>query len=567
MPSVLIEGRRPDVAGLVAFLAIAAAAIPLLTFLFFSGSLEDGLRPFHIAASVAAGLASFGVWSRGDRAWIAAGPFAGLLTMALLFGVVLYEFLQPVRLPSRSEFFNQPAPTVWPAIVIAAALGLAMARSFGTVTRTTIAVVVVIALAGIVAQTSGLISEELFFDAAIPLAVSSPLLWAQGRRSNARVATCVAAMIAFPAVGLGSWEATRSNITPLFQLADVPTRGTAFLPLGETVLAVGGEGDRGPVRGVWRWDRARGSWSRDSLLIQPRTFHTATRLADGRVLAVGGCCDGWFVPLRTSEIYDEATRRWTRVKDMIHARCTPITALLDDGRVLVVGGTSGAGGRCGGPRAGDTTDSAEIYDPAADTWTAADILPTKVDGAVLLKLGDGRVLLIRGDYSAPRAVTAPAYFDPSTGLWSLIQTDLPDGSPLAAHLQLDGQVLILLETRHPRRLVRLDPATGTWTEIAALPRGHRTASAFLSDGRLLVTGGTGRVLEAVAETYVYDPASRTRTEVAGLHTPRRDATLLPLPDGSALVVGGTSTRDRVRETELFEPRTGSWLRAGSLAWP
>src|SRR5260370_39157103 len=90
-----------------------------------------------------------------------------------------------------------------------------------------------------------------------------------------------------------------------------------------------------------------------------RQSHTATALADGRVLVAGG--DGFLtdfttdVIFATAELYDPAVGAWTLTASMNIARSEHAAVQLQDGRVLVLGGsTSGAM-----PLA-----SAEIYTPA-----------------------------------------------------------------------------------------------------------------------------------------------------------------------------------------------------------
>lgn len=87
---------------------------------------------------------------------------------------------------------------------------------------------------------------------------------------------------------------------------------------------------------------------------EPRAFHTATRLNDGRVLLVGGaranadgsaiCGDGCRSLDATSsaEIYDPTTGRFETVGSLAVPRMFHQATLLDDGRVAISGGTSEA---------------------------------------------------------------------------------------------------------------------------------------------------------------------------------------------------------------------------------
>ena len=91
-------------------------------------------------------------------------------------------------------------------------------------------------------------------------------------------------------------------------------------------------------------------------LATARSYHTATLLPDGRVLASGGHTGR--AATATAEVYDPATGVWTPTGSMGQARVRHSATLLPDGSVLVVGGQS----------SGDGLTSAEIYDPGTGTW-------------------------------------------------------------------------------------------------------------------------------------------------------------------------------------------------------
>src|SRR5439155_24346796 len=85
-------------------------------------------------------------------------------------------------------------------------------------------------------------------------------------------------------------------------------------------------------------------------------LHTATGLADGRVLVAGGAASG-VGATTAAEIYDPATRAWMAAAPMTTARGGHTATLLPNGRVLVAGGFGAT-----------RLATAEIYDPAANSW-------------------------------------------------------------------------------------------------------------------------------------------------------------------------------------------------------
>ena len=227
-----------------------------------------------------------------------------------------------------------------------------------------------------------------------------------------------------------------------------------------------------------------------------RYFHAASRLADGRVLVVGGWGEG--ERLATAEIYDPATNRFTPTGSMGSARNSHTATTLQDGRVLVAGGLTVDA---------YTLETAELYDPASGQFEATGSLADPRFMATASLLADGGVLVGGGLDNGAWRPYGEAY-DPATETfaqrgeihWSRhdhAQTTLPDGRVLfTGGLTDEGET---------RRAERYDPATGTFTMVANMQLGRgRAATAVLQDGRVLVAGGV-RPWEpplAIAETYV-----------------------------------------------------------------
>jgi hypothetical protein len=83
---------------------------------------------------------------------------------------------------------------------------------------------------------------------------------------------------------------------------------------------------------------------------------------DGRVLVAGGTNNGTIVNFveQTSGIYDPATNSWSAGGNLQKSRSAHTATLLADGRVLLVGGFDGG-----------SNNTAEIFDPATNSWTLA----------------------------------------------------------------------------------------------------------------------------------------------------------------------------------------------------
>jgi RHS repeat-associated protein len=174
-----------------------------------------------------------------------------------------------------------------------------------------------------------------------------------------------------------------------------------------------------------------------------RAGHTATLLLDGRVLITGGQNAG---ALSSAEgfnaqtvvifkpAYDPEAGTFTVLPNgLVTPRWDHTATVLADGRVLITGGRNGTGGLA----------SAEVFDPVTDTFTAlTGTLTTPRAGHTATLLPDGRVLLIGGDGGSGALATAEA-FDPALSSFSPLATGL--GTPRMNHtatLLPTGRVLI-----------------------------------------------------------------------------------------------------------------------------
>ncbi|MGW4160935.1 Kelch repeat-containing protein [Streptomyces sp. NPDC004788] len=118
--------------------------------------------------------------------------------------------------------------------------------------------------------------------------------------------------------------------------------------------------------------------------------------------------------------------------------------------------------------------------------------------------------------------------------------------------------------------------TGHWTPAGTLPipmvywHGQYEGPVTLLDGRVLAAGGAGRLLEALADTAVLDPASGTWTATGRLHEARRIHSLMVLRDGRVLAAGGITGSQAfppstVASSELYDPGTGTWTPVAPMA--
>lgn len=115
-------------------------------------------------------------------------------------------------------------------------------------------------------------------------------------------------------------------------------------------------------------------------------------------------------------------------------------------------------------------------------------------------------------------------------------------------------------------LMLLDPRAGTFTQAAPPPAPFSvTSMALLHDGRvLIVSGSVDRVQDRSAG--IYDPVADRFEMVDRPLRARSWPFLVTLTDGRVLV-GGGEAGSPLATAELFDPRTGTFSRTGSMDRP
>jgi YDG domain-containing protein/galactose oxidase-like protein len=194
------------------------------------------------------------------------------------------------------------------------------------------------------------------------------------------------------------------------------------------VLIAGGENAGGVLNQTEIYDPASGAFTAAANMASARVDHSATLLADGRVLIAGGRDGG--AALATTEFFDPATGSFIGGPTMSVARAGHSATVLANGQVLVVGG--------------DANGTAELLDLAAGTSTATGSMGVarSLHSAALLQ--DGRVLIVGGRDANGNALSSGEIFDTPAGLFSTVAGTLAV-SRVHAHVRVlfDGKVQII----------------------------------------------------------------------------------------------------------------------------
>ncbi len=278
-----------------------------------------------------------------------------------------------------------------------------------------------------------------------------------------------------------------------------------------------------------------GTWT--PLTNQP-TFPASTMLllTDGTVMCQESGGKGWW-RLTPDQHGSYVNGTWTALASMAHSRLYYASAVLADGRVFVAGGEYSD--------AGSDTNTAEIYDPVINTWTAISAPPgwTNIGDAPCAVLPDGRLLL--GSIGSQKT----AIYDPNTNTWTAAGNKEDSSSEETWTLLPDETVLTAECSNHPKS-EKYVAAADKWVTAGNIPVDLVQASSIEIGPALLLPSGHVFATGASGHTALYTPpniANQPGAWAAGPDFPKdnngklmqaKDAPGCLMPNGRVLCVAG-----------------------------
>ncbi len=328
-----------------------------------------------------------------------------------------------------------------------------------------------------------------------------------------------------------------------------------------------------------------GDFTRGLNMTSPRFIHRAAKLLDGRVLLTGGQVQNTPSAVITASVdaFNPADNSVSPVAPMTIRRWSHTATTLADGRVLVTGGRTGSTSANG-----IVLNTAEVYDPATNAWTeTAGPMSVARRSHTATLLPGGKVLIAGGGSGVATASSQPIQsaelFDPATGLFTLIGNMVERRSAHSAILLDDGTVLISAGsngagTLYPTNTAEIfNPANNSFTAVGPMNYPHLAQlPGKLRDGRVVQgssyynlthTAAGGRITD---ESEIYDPATQSFTPIAPMFKQRIDIGAQGLLDGTLLIAGGVTTSPNFPSifqstSEVFDPASGSWKLSGIMS--
>lgn len=206
------------------------------------------------------------------------------------------------------------------------------------------------------------------------------------------------------------------------------------------VLVAGGTSQHFALSSAQLYDPVTGTFAPAANMIASRVDHTATLLPSGRVLLAGGT-PGSSSPINSdsAEIYNPGTNTFAitagAMTSYLNGRYGATATLLVDGKVLIAGGQDNAG---------NVLVTAELFDEGSGSFTATGNLGTARYAATASLLSDGKVLIAGGadpsntDYS----IASAEVYDPAAGTFSATASMLDARQEATATVLPGGRVLI-----------------------------------------------------------------------------------------------------------------------------
>ena len=284
-------------------------------------------------------------------------------------------------------------------------------------------------------------------------------------------------------------------------------------------------------------------WCQAPSMREARYNATATKLADGTILVVGGRGkDGKH--LASAELYDPIKNSWTDAGSMNEARIYHTANLLSDGRVLIAGGINLSG----------AIASTEIYTPR-EGWKSLSPLNDARREASTFLLENGMVL-VAGGSNPYDSLKSAEVFDPIRAEWSLHHTLSMAISNFSTAFS-GGQLYIVggevAPSKYSSQLAIADSRIGYWRSGPSMEISRSFLSSDILNDQLIVIGGYDGVA-IIGAIEMFD-INNHRWKIAGsLMTPTFNHRTVVIPESGILVIGGVESAMRpTSRVELFSP--------------
>lgn len=294
----------------------------------------------------------------------------------------------------------------------------------------------------------------------------------------------------------------------------------------------------------------------------PDDIDTMLLLSDGTVMATSGG-SAWY-RLTPDATGSYANGTWSTLASMNYSRLYYSSQVLQNGKVFVAGGEYGSG-----------SNSAEVYDPLANTWTVTPPPPAgqiRFSDSISEIISNGNVLI---------APVTPATYG-GTVIYDVASNLLVAGPGLANNeyyqdeaswVKLPDNSILTIDP-FGTNSERYIPSLNKWVSDANVPVPIYDPVAFEMGAAFLLPNGTAFFMGAIGDTAIYTPSGNTNkgSWQAGPVIPNSqvtaDAPAAMMVNGDILcLVGPSASNPYPTSFYLYDPVANSFTEIDGPAGP
>ena len=268
-------------------------------------------------------------------------------------------------------------------------------------------------------------------------------------------------------------------------------------------------------------------------------------------------------PLRTCEVLDIGNQCWRGIRPMNTARVyCGVGSGMHGGKIFAFGGQN---------LEYAALAETEIYDPMRDIWLEGGALQTpRRNCCGLGGLGDGRIFAI-GGFDGENIIGSVEALDLRIKNWIELPPLITPRSSASAAILSDGRILVGGGTSGTRlKSVEIfDPKMNRWTKGVDLNETRSAGVMAAIGGKVFAVGGVdaSQTVHSSCEMFQDDG------DLAGSWIYRHSASVARIDaaacsvEGTVLLAGGQDAGEILRHVEFFQPAEDQWAEGPMLMFP